>query len=88
MGRPATPMYPATLPPPETAEDVCSAGAVDVNGAEEFTGVSGRELYRAMDRGEIEWFYHGRIRLIARKTLTKWLAAKLAAERRERAKRV
>jgi len=72
---------PKPMLPPESAAEACAAGAVDVNGAEEFTGVSRMELYRAMSAGEIEWFYHGRIRLIARKEL----ARKLEAARAKRA---
>jgi len=64
------------------ATELLADGSVSVNGAAEFTGVSVGELYKAMARGELEFFYHGTSRLIARRELVRWLAEKHAATAR------
>ena len=79
-GRPATPMY----PPAPTAADLCADGTLSPDGAADFTSLSRDEIDRAIDRGEIETFRHGRRVLIAKRVLVLWLAAKLEATRAER----
>lgn len=81
MGRPAIPMHPSPLD--EAFADM-DEGALSYEGAAEFTSVCERELMRAVERGEIETFRHGRRVLLVKRSVRMWLAKKLATERAER----
>lgn len=77
-GRPRSP-----LPLPDAAE-LLADGSLGVRAAAAFAGVSRTEIYDAMARGELEWFRHGRHRLIPKKLVVAWQAARLEKARRER----
>ncbi len=60
-------------------------GALSIDGAAEFAGdLSRDEIERAIGRGELETFRHGRRVLIAKRAVQRWLAGKLEQTRRER----
>lgn len=78
MGRPAKPMD-----APEPALEAVADGALSPDGAAAFTSFSRREIDRAIGRGEIETFRHGRRVLVAKNEARRWLAAMLEASRAE-----
>lgn len=80
MARPATPMTSAP-----TALEVCADGALSPEGAAEFTSLCRAEIDRAVERGELETFHHGRRVLIPKRVVVEWLARKLEEERSKRA---
>lgn len=85
MARPAKPMFPPTVSPVPTVEEICADGALSPDGAAEFTSLSRDEIDRAISRGEIEIFRYGRRVLIARREAVRWLATYLEASRRKAA---
>jgi excisionase family DNA binding protein len=82
MARPAKPADPTP-----TAADICADGALSVESAAKLCDVSVKEIRRAIDRGELEVLYWGRLPRIPRAVVVAHLAAKLEAERAARAER-
>jgi len=65
---------PVVAPDADLGPEVWEDGALTVQGAVHWTGASRSELYRAMGAGEVAWTMKGRRRLIAKRSLVRWLA--------------
>ena len=61
--------------PPRTDPSVWSDGALTVEAAEAFSGLSRSTLYALMGAGTLAWGRPHRFRLIARRSLVAYLAA-------------
>lgn len=65
-----------------TPEELLADGALTVRAAVEFSGLPRTELYRVMGTGELPYFQPGeKLRLIPKRGLVTYLAARYAAHR-------
>jgi excisionase family DNA binding protein len=62
-----------------TTAELTTDGAMNVDEARRFAGVSRSELYRLMDAGLIAYAQSGRRRLVLRASVREWLRARVAA---------
>jgi hypothetical protein len=67
-------------PTPE-ALDLLADGALSVNQAVQFSGISRAELFGLMKSGHLAWFKRGVRRFIVRRTLVEYLARLYAAHK-------
>lgn len=72
---PPAPFDPADL-------ELMRDGALTVRQAAEFSGFSRTELFDLMRTGHLEWFVHGKHRMIPRRAIVELLAAMHAAHQR------
>jgi excisionase family DNA binding protein len=61
----------------ETSEELFQDGAMGVNDAAKFIGVSRAVLYRLMEKGTIPFAQPAGRRLVPRRSLVRWLASSL-----------
>lgn len=68
-----------TTPDPTLARrlDLASDGALSVKAAAAFSGIGRTELYRLMGEGRLAFARHGAKRLVFRKSLLEYLAARV-----------
>jgi excisionase family DNA binding protein len=69
----------ATDPAPD-CRDLAADGAMGVPKACAFVGLGKTEMYRLMDMGEIAFARHGTKRLVFRRSLVEFLAARMSGD--------